>query len=67
MKIFITGLAGFLNSNLGIYLANEGHEIYGNGNLLGGYKENIEKKFEYYINLKIKNEMTPYTWKKKLI
>ena len=38
MKIFITGLAGFLGSNLGIRLANQGHEIYGNDNLIGGYK-----------------------------
>lgn len=34
MKIFIKGLASFLGSNLGIRLANEGHEIYGNGNKL---------------------------------
>lgn len=47
MKIFITGLAGFLGSNLGIRLANKGHEIYGNDNLLGGYKENIDKRFVF--------------------
>ena len=48
MKIFITGLAGFLGSNLGIRLANEGHEIYGNDNLIGGYKDNIDKRFRFY-------------------
>tara|TARA_B100000925_G_C21987424_1_gene465148 strand:+ start:864 stop:1868 length:1005 start_codon:yes stop_codon:yes gene_type:complete len=45
MKIFITGLAGFLGSNLGIRLADKGHEIYGNDNLLGGYETNIDKRF----------------------
>ena len=48
MKIFITGLAGFLGSNLGIRLANRGHEIYGNDNLIGGYKDNIDKRFKFY-------------------
>ena len=48
MKIFITGLAGFLGSNLGIRLANEGHEIYGNDNLIGGYKDNIDKRFRFF-------------------
>ncbi len=48
MKIFITGLAGFLGSNLGIRLANQGHEIYGNDNLIGGYKDNIDKRFKFF-------------------
>ena len=48
MKIFITGLAGFLGSNLGIRLANKGHEIYGNDNLIGGYKDNIDKRFRFF-------------------
>lgn len=48
MKIFITGLAGFLGSNLGVRLANKGHEIYGNDNLIGGYKDNIDKRFRFF-------------------
>tara|TARA_B100001059_G_C17801567_1_gene566496 strand:+ start:285 stop:1289 length:1005 start_codon:yes stop_codon:yes gene_type:complete len=48
MKIFITGLAGFLGSNLGVRLANKGHEIYGNDNLIGGYKDNIDKRFKFF-------------------
>tara|TARA_B100001093_G_scaffold314303_1_gene299890 strand:- start:480 stop:683 length:204 start_codon:yes stop_codon:yes gene_type:complete len=67
MKIFITSLVGFLNSNSGICLADEGHGIYGNDNLLGGYRENIEKQFKYYIDLEINNELTPNAWKKKII
>ena len=48
MKIFITGLAGFLGSNLGVRLADEGHEIHGNDNLIGGYKDNIDKRFKFF-------------------
>ena len=36
MKIFITGIAGFLGSHLANKLLGLGHEIYGNDNLLGG-------------------------------
>ncbi len=48
MKIFITGLAGFLGSNLGIRLANNGHEIFGNDNLIGGNLDNIDKRFNFF-------------------
>ena len=47
MKIFITGLAGFLGSNLGMRLASKGHVVYGNDNLIGGYKDNIDKRFNF--------------------
>lgn len=63
MKIFITGIAGFLGSNLGIRLANNGHEIYGNDNLIGGYDDNIDKRFKFYnadcCNLEIMNKIIP--------
>ena len=48
MKIFITGIAGFLGSNLGIRLADNGHEIYGNDNLVGGYEDNIDERFKFF-------------------
>lgn len=48
MNIFITGLAGFLGSNLGTRLANDGHKISGNDNFIGGYKDNIDKRFKFY-------------------
>ena len=48
MKIFITGLAGFLGANLGERLANQGHEIHGNDNFIGGYEDNIDKRFVFH-------------------
>ena len=48
MKIFITGIAGFLGSNLGIRLANRGFSIHGNDNLKGGYSSNLDKRFNFY-------------------
>lgn len=48
MKIFITGLAGFLGSNLGVRLADLGHEIYGNDNFIGGYEDNIDPRFTFF-------------------
>ena len=48
MKIFITGLAGFLGSNLGIRLANKGHIIFGNDNFIGGYRDNLDSRFNFF-------------------
>ena len=48
MNIFITGLAGFLGSNLGLRLVNEGHNVFGNDNFIGGYKDNIDKRFIFF-------------------
>ncbi len=48
MKVFITGLAGFLGASLGQRLADDGHEIYGNDNLIGGYEDNIDKRFHFF-------------------
>lgn len=41
MKIFITGLAGFLGSHLAERMIELGHEVAGNDNLMGGYSENV--------------------------
>ena len=41
MKIFITGIAGFLGSHLADRFLSEGHEVIGNDNLIGGYRDNI--------------------------
>ena len=48
MNIFITGISGFLGSNLGHHLLNKGHKIYGNDNFIGGYKDNLSNKFNFY-------------------
>ena len=43
MKIYITGIAGFLGSHLAKKLRNLGHEVSGNDNLLLGEMENLPK------------------------
>ena len=48
MNIFITGIAGFLGSNLAHYLSSKNHTISGNDNFIGGYKDNLSKKFRFY-------------------
>ena len=44
MRIFITGIAGFLGSHLAKNLIKLGHKISGNDNLILGEKENLTKK-----------------------
>ena len=41
MKIFITGIAGFLGSHLAKRLEKLGHEISGNDTLIGGELSNL--------------------------
>lgn len=43
MKVWVTGIAGFLGSHLADALIVEGHEVCGNDNLLCGDVENIPK------------------------
>ena len=49
MKIFVTGIAGFLGSHLAKRLQDLGHEVYGNDNLIGGEILNLdETKVKFY-------------------
>lgn len=48
MKIFITGIAGFLGSHLADRMFKLGHEVAGNDTLIGGYKENVPKEATFY-------------------
>jgi len=48
MKIFITGVAGFLGSHLADRMLELGHEVSGNDNLLGGYLDNVPKKVDFH-------------------
>lgn len=41
MKIFVTGIAGFIGSHLADALANQGHQVRGIDNLAGGDLENV--------------------------
>jgi UDP-glucose 4-epimerase len=48
MKIFITGIAGFLGSHLADRMIELGHEVVGNDTLIGGYLHNVPEKAEFY-------------------
>jgi len=48
MKVFITGVAGFLGSHLADRLLNLGYQIVGVDNLIGGYVDNVNQGVEFY-------------------
>lgn len=48
MKIFITGVAGFLGSHLADRMIKLGHTVVGNDTLIGGYMDNVNPFVEYY-------------------
>lgn len=48
MKVFITGVAGFLGSHLADSLINQGVEVVGVDNLVGGQLKNVNSKVEFH-------------------
>lgn len=48
MKIFITGVAGFLGSHLAKRMLELGHEVSGNDTLILGEEDNLPKKIAFY-------------------
>jgi UDP-glucose 4-epimerase len=48
MKIFITGIAGFLGSHLADRMIELGHTVAGNDTLIGGYVDNVPKNAEFF-------------------
>lgn len=48
MKIFITGIAGFLGSHLADRIIALGHTVAGNDTLIGGYLDNVSPLVEFY-------------------
>lgn len=48
MRIFITGVAGFLGSHLADRMIELGHTVIGNDSLIGGFEHNINPKVEFY-------------------
>ncbi|MEQ1877246.1 MAG: NAD-dependent epimerase/dehydratase family protein [Bdellovibrionia bacterium] len=48
MKVFITGIAGFLGSRIAHHLVDRGIEVSGCDNLIGGYLENIPDEAEFH-------------------
>jgi UDP-glucose 4-epimerase len=48
VRIFITGIAGFLGSHLADYFLEQGHSVSGCDSLIGGTLENIPKGATFY-------------------
>jgi UDP-glucose 4-epimerase len=48
MKIFVTGIAGFLGGHVAQNLLEAGHEVSGCDNLIGGYLDNVPEDAEFY-------------------
>ena len=48
MRIFITGVAGFLGSHIADKMLEDGHEVIGCDNLIGGYIDNIPDGVDFY-------------------
>lgn len=48
MKIFITGVAGFLGSHFADRMIGLGHEVVGVDNLVGGFMENVNPKVKFF-------------------
>ena len=48
MKIFISGIAGFLGSHLADAFINEGHHVVGCDSLIGGELDNVPPDAEFY-------------------
>ena len=48
MKIFITGIGGFLGSHLADRMIELGHEVAGNDTLIGGYRSNVPEKATFF-------------------
>ena len=60
MKIFITGLAGFLGSHLADRFIELGHTVIGNDTLIGGYRDNVPKKAKLFVIDCCDNEKMAY-------
>ncbi len=48
MKIFISGVAGFLGSHLADAFIKDGYDVVGCDNLIGGYLDNVPNKVDFH-------------------
>ena len=46
--VFVTGIAGFLGSHLADRLIALGHQVSGNDNLVGGYRDNVPAEARFH-------------------
>lgn len=61
MKVFISGLAGFLGSHLADTLLAGGHEVVGVDSLIGGNLDNVPEEAEFYqVDCRYLNSMVKY-------
>ena len=57
MKIFISGIAGFLGSHIADAMLAKGHEVIGCDNLIGGEKDNVPDGAEFYAAITFDTSM----------
>ena len=48
MKVFVTGVAGFLGSHLADAMIADGHHVVGVDNLIGGELDNVPSKVDFH-------------------
>lgn len=61
MKVFISGIAGFMGSHIADKMLAEGHEVVGCDTLIGGYLDNVPSDAEFYqVDCGYLNSMTKY-------
>ena len=61
MRILITGIGGFMGSQLADSMLAEGHEVIGIDNLIGGYESNVPRKAKFIReDLRNLNTISPY-------
>ncbi len=48
MRIFITGVAGFLGSHIADAMLEKGHTVVGCDNLIGGYRDNVPEGVDFH-------------------
>jgi UDP-glucose 4-epimerase len=57
VKVFITGIAGFLGSHLADKFLEEGHQVVGVDSLIGGYADNVPDGASVYVRDLVKDSV----------
>jgi UDP-glucose 4-epimerase len=57
VKVFITGIAGFLGSHLADKFLEEGHQVVGVDSLIGGYADNVPDGARFYVRDLVKDSV----------